>query len=399
MSSRSGRLSAAGWLMATVLCVSGCGESREPLPVAPAPPPPPPVAAPAPAPVAQPATPPRVPQRNAPVRPTVQEDPPNTYQIVDAAPNFEARLTGLKYGAERYEAVRPKEGVAGNQFVAVRASESLTRAAPNREFRLPEGFTAIPTGGYDALGVPLRIRCERDGAELALVPTGGFLMGKDGASEEVGPAHQVFLDGYYIDVHEVTVGQYLKYRSENIAKRPAQPLNPADPPRMPVVGVPWRDAQNYARWAGKDLPREAEWEKAGRGESGFDYPWGSGRPLWGRSRRPGQIDVVGTHPEDRSIYGVMDLAGGVREWCDDWYAADAYQSHRTPDGSPVRNPEGPSRPSATNARVVKGTGSEGWWLWSRTGLNMKESLPDVGFRCVLRVKLPTPPETASSTGR
>src|SRR4029079_2889602 len=151
-------------------------------------------------------------------------------------------------------------------------------------------------------GAPLRIRCEKDGSEMVRVPAGLFLQGRDGVDPSAGPMHPVELSGYYIDVFEVTLGQYEKYWKET-RPLPGRPANHGNADNLPALGVNWKDASAYLEWVGKELPTEAEWEKAARGPKQFLYPWGDGRVLWQRPRTPQQIDPVGSYPADRSIYG------------------------------------------------------------------------------------------------
>lgn len=262
------------------------------------------------------------------------------------------------------------------------------------------GFTPLPGAGLDPSGLPLRMKCEADGSVMALVAPGVFVQGKDSGPAEVRPQHSVFLDAYYIDIHEITFEQYEAYRKSRAEekKRVTPATVTAANPKEPVRGVNWGEAQQYAHWAGKELPTEAQWEKAARGPEGFDYPWGNGRYLWHRPRVPGQIDPVGDFQGDRSPCGAFDMAGNVREWCLDWYIENAYEEAISHSDAVPRNPAGPKLASASRKRVVKG-GDPRWRVWTRAGEMLTDRPEDAGFRCVRELRLipvaPTPPARAT----
>lgn len=264
------------------------------------------------------------------------------------------------------------------------------RAAPEAsgwEWVVPDGFTAIASGGETSDGFPWRIRCDQDEAIMALVPEGPFVQGFDGGPPNAAPAHGVVLSAFYIDIREVTCERYEKFRAamREAGRRIAPPARAPADRREPVTGVSWADAQAYARWAKKDLPTESEWEKAARGVDGAMYPWGEGPPVWQRPRRPGQIDRVGAFPADLGPFGLYDMAGNAREWCSDWYVDDAYP-RRVADGvAALRNPAGPKSAVPGNLRVVRGA-SEDWSLVWRAGVQANDRPEDVGFRCVVRMK-------------
>ena len=194
----------------------------------------------------------------------------------------------------------------------------------------------------------------KDGAEMVLIPAGDFQMGSNhtGDSNEK-PVHTVYVDAFYMDIHEVTVGQYYQFTLATGHRSPSYSLSPFSPTdQHPMVYVSWHDAMAYAKWTGKRLPTEAEWEKAARGGYiGQKYPWGNGPPDgtqcnfadksgansdmwkdWDKSANDGYVYTapVGSYPPNG--YGLYDMAGNVWEWCFDAYDANFYAS------SPPRNP-------------------------------------------------------------
>ena len=149
------------------------------------------------------------------------------------------------------------------------------------------------------------------------------------------PEEHVLLGPFYIDRHPVTNAQYQAFVD---ATHHAPPPSPDWTPTgikpgcqaMPVTEVSLSDATAYAKWAGKRLPREAEWEKAARGIDGRLFPWGND---WDPTRcgalesDTADTSVVDLIAAGRSPYGASDMAGNVQEWTADplkpYPAADA----------------------------------------------------------------------------
>jgi formylglycine-generating enzyme required for sulfatase activity len=228
----------------------------------------------------------------------------------------------------------------------------------------------------------------RDGAPAAVIPTGTFIMGDD----EESPRREIFVDAFYLDRYEVTVARYAAFMKDTGNVKPPDEWETVDLKNggdLPVVGVNWQDASGYCHWAGKRLPTEAEWEKAARGNDERKYPWGNDPPTAERARygKPYENPVyrdgvarVGSHANDRSPFGIFDLAGNVTEWVADWF------SESFPEGD-VRNPKGPDSGSG---KVLRGASwyepAERLGVTKRWHANPSSRNEGIGFRCARDVK-------------
>jgi formylglycine-generating enzyme required for sulfatase activity len=261
--------------------------------------------------------------------------------------------------------------------------------------------------------------------EMASIAGGLFWMGSDAGADGEHPRHQIRLGSYWLDVQEVSNRQFAEFakatgyvttaerdgignvfdptskrwqRQSNANWRRPDGIAPFLPD-APVTQVTWDDATAYARWAGKRLPTEAEWEYAARGGLvDCDYAWGrdllpQGRFLanfwqgWFPDADLGLdgfsgIAPVRSYPANR--YDLFDLVGNVWEWCGDWHSADYYE---------VSAHDNPSGPVVGARRVIRGgswlsaeNSGRGLWVYGRDGVAPNQCRQDVGFRCARDVE-------------
>lgn len=225
---------------------------------------------------------------------------------------------------------------------------------------------------------------------MVYVPAGEFQMGTNNAdgsdfnqrdntplnSNDARPQHQAQTGAFFIDVTEVTNAQYQKYCAATGAATPPHWTNgeiPEGQADFPVHHVNWYEASAYAKWSGKRLPTETEWEKAARGTDGRRFPWGNefdGNKIVNGGDGP---QVVGKRAGGASPYGALDMSGNVDEWTTSWF--DGYPK------SPTKQPD-----FGTTLKVVRGgawfSGESLGQTWYRSVARPRTRIKMIGFRCV-----------------
>jgi formylglycine-generating enzyme required for sulfatase activity len=294
--------------------------------------------------------------------------------------------------------------------------------------------------------------------EMAWVPGGSFVMGSDRHYPEEAPAREVAVEGFWIDRHPVTNEQFGRFVAETghvtvaeqapdpdaypdarpdllvpasaVFRTPRPPVDLRDIYRWwiivpganwrhprgpqsslrgiehhPVVHVAWADVEAYARWAGKDLATEAEWERACRGDQppGGDFAWGDELSPGGRHMAnvwQGEFPVenlvldgyertspVGAFPPNG--YGLYDMIGNVWEWTADSYHAPGDDAHDHGDAAPGCCSADAG--TTIERRVIKGGSHlcapnycQRYRPAARMAQPVDTSTSHVGFRCVRR---------------
>jgi len=144
---------------------------------------------------------------------------------------------------------------------------------------------------------------------MVYVPPGEFIMGSKYGDPDERPMQIATTGAFFIDKYEVSNAEYAKFDPGFVIPEGREDR---------AVIVTWSQADAYAKWAGKRLPTEKEWEKAARGTDGRTFPWGETYDntyvVWDKNSTRG-----GSIAQPESPYGCYDMAGSVWEWTADWY--------------------------------------------------------------------------------
>ncbi len=235
--------------------------------------------------------------------------------------------------------------------------------------------------------------------EMIVIPEGTYYRGSNNGGRDEMPRHAIRLESFAIDIHPVTNDQFvcfleamggekdgnnndiIRLRDSRIKRAGGKLLIESGYTRHPVVGVTWYGAVAYAKWVGKRLPTEAEWEVAATGGS-EDYVFPTGLSIERSQANYFSSDTTSVMSYPPQGFGLYDMAGNVYEWCHDWYEYHYYDTS-------VQEPDNPKGPHQGVYRILKG----GCWKSLKEDLrcahrhrnNPGTMTGTYGFRCAADV--------------
>ena len=200
--------------------------------------------------------------------------------------------------------------------------------------------------------------------EMVVIPRGNYYRGSNHGARDEMPRHAINMEAFAIDIHPVTNEQFVRFleamggekdannndiirlRDSRIKRSGGKISIESGYAKHPVVGVTWYGAIAYARWIGKRLPTEAEWEIAAYGGR-EDQMFPTGNEIERSQANFFSSDTTAVLSYPANGYGLYDVAGNVYEWCQDWYDYHYYDHS-------VQEPDHPKGPLQGVYRVLRG---------------------------------------------
>lgn len=236
--------------------------------------------------------------------------------------------------------------------------------------------------------------------DMVIIPGGSFYRGSQDGNRDEMPRHQIALASFAIDIHPVTNEQFVRFleimggekdsnhndiirlRDSRIKRSGGRLSIESGYAKHPVVGVTWYGAVAYAKWIGKRLPTEVEWEIAARGGR-ENALYSTGEDIEKTQANFFSSDTTAVMSYAANGYGLYDMAGNVYEWCHDWYGYNYYELS-------IQEPENPQGPLQGVYRVLRG----GCWKSLKEDLRCSRRHRNnpgtvngtYGFRCVAGVQ-------------
>lgn len=236
--------------------------------------------------------------------------------------------------------------------------------------------------------------------DMVVIPGGNFYRGSMDGNRDEMPRHLITLSSFALDIHPVTNEEFVRFlelmggekdsnhqdiirmRDSRIKRSGGKLSIESGYSKHPVVGVTWYGAIAYAKWIGKRLPTEAEWEVASRGGvEGLLYP--TGDDIEKTQANFFSSDTIAVMSYAPNGYGLYDMPGNVYEWCYDWYGYNYYEVS-------IQEPDNPTGPLQGVYRVLRG----GCWKSLKEDLRCSKRHRNnpgtvngtYGFRCAAEVQ-------------
>jgi formylglycine-generating enzyme required for sulfatase activity len=249
------------------------------------------------------------------------------------------------------------------------------RPKPDSTPKEVAGQRAEPVVNRSNVALSPSLQPSREVEEMVLIPSGFVTLGSDDPNDPERPVNRVMVEAFYLDQYEVTNLEYKQFCDATAHPVPRYwngKVYPKGFEKYPVTEVSWQDALAYARWVGKRLPTEAEWERAAKGPNATLYSYGNTYDSGKANTETRKTTSVGSYAPNG--FGAYDLTGNVAEWTGSLFKPYPYKAS---DGREELGMAGP--------RVVRGgyhsSGIRGSRCLVRTGIPADQSSQTVGFRC------------------